>query len=113
MKTARPSCPRRALTRACAASEDEVHLLLVLSPRSDHIGRDYACLVSRPGTAALCCLIITELPQMPELADIVGNGFAIDRGPFFDRLRDYLDAEAQAGTLDFRSADGQTQPLSV
>lgn len=50
---------------------------------------------------------------MPELADIVGNGFAIDRGPFFDRLRDYLDAEAQAGTLDFRSADGQTQPLSV
>lgn len=46
-----------------------------------HIGRDYACLVSRPGTAALCRLIITELPQMPELADIVGTGFAIDRGP--------------------------------
>jgi AcrR family transcriptional regulator len=75
----------------------------------DHIGRDYACLVARPGTAALCRLIITELPQMPELADIVGTGFAIDRGPFFDRLRDYLDAEAQAGTLDFRSADGQPQ----
>jgi TetR/AcrR family transcriptional regulator, regulator of autoinduction and epiphytic fitness len=79
----------------------------------DHIGRDYACLVSRPGTAALCRLIITELPQMPELADIVGTGFAIDRGPFFDRLRDYLDAEAQAGTLDFRSADGQPQPTSA
>ncbi|WP_060884874.1 TetR/AcrR family transcriptional regulator [Streptomyces caniscabiei] len=77
----------------------------------DHIGRDYACLVARPGTAALCRLIITELPQMPELADIVGTGFAIDRGPFFDRLRDYLEAEAQAGTLDFRSADGQ--PLSA
>src|SRR5690242_4291008 len=44
----------------------------------DHIGRDYACLVARPGTAALCRLIITELPQMPELADIVGTGFAID-----------------------------------
>ena len=79
----------------------------------DHIGRDYACLVSRPGTAALCRLIITELPQMPELADIVGTGFAIDRGPFFDRLRDYLDAEVLAGTLDFRSADGQPQPASA
>ncbi|WP_254076099.1 TetR/AcrR family transcriptional regulator C-terminal domain-containing protein [Streptomyces sp. P3] len=79
----------------------------------DHIGRDYACLVARPGTAALCRLIITELPQMPELADIVGTGFAIDRGPFFDRLRDYLDAEAHAGTLDFRSADGQPQSASV
>ncbi|MEU9168444.1 TetR/AcrR family transcriptional regulator C-terminal domain-containing protein, partial [Streptomyces sp. NPDC048420] len=51
--------------------------------------------------------------QMPELADIVGAGFAIDRGPFFDRLRDYLDAEAQAGTLDFRSADGQPQSASA
>ena len=79
----------------------------------DHIGRDYACLVARPGTASLCRLIITELPQMPELADIVGTGFAIDRGPFFDRLRDYLDAEAQAGTLDFRSADGQPQSASA
>ncbi|WP_340384478.1 hypothetical protein U5640_42065 [Streptomyces sp. SS7] len=46
---------------------------------------------------------ITELPQMPELADIVGTGFAIDRGPFFDRLRDYLEAEL-AGTLIFCSA---------
>ncbi|WP_217240710.1 TetR/AcrR family transcriptional regulator [Streptomyces sp. AC555_RSS877] len=79
----------------------------------DHIGRDYACLVARPGTAALCRLIITELPQMPELADIVGTGFAIDRGPFFDRLRDYLETEAQAGTLDFRSADGQPQSASA
>ncbi|MFI0085998.1 TetR/AcrR family transcriptional regulator [Streptomyces bobili] len=79
----------------------------------DHIGRDYACLVARPGTAALCRLIITELPQMPELADIVGTGFAIDRGPFFDRLRDYLETEAQAGTLDFRSADGQAQSASA
>ncbi|MGO4649644.1 TetR/AcrR family transcriptional regulator [Nocardia sp. 2YAB30] len=79
----------------------------------DHIGRDYACLVSRPGTAALCRLIITELPQMPELADVVGTGFAIDRGPFFDRLCDYLEAEAQAGTLVFRSIDGQTQPASA
>ncbi|MGW2725323.1 TetR/AcrR family transcriptional regulator [Streptomyces sp. NPDC001492] len=70
-----------------------------------HIGRDYACLVSRPGTAALCRLIITELPQMPELADIVGTGSAIDRGPFFDRLRDYLEAEAQADTLIFRRTD--------
>ncbi|MGQ4388513.1 TetR/AcrR family transcriptional regulator [Streptomyces sp. SAS_270] len=78
----------------------------------DHIGRDYACLVGRPGTAALYRLIITELPQMPELADIVGTGFATDRGPFFDRLRDYLEAEAQAGTLDFRSADGQPQSAS-
>ncbi|WP_449348791.1 TetR/AcrR family transcriptional regulator [Streptomyces shaanxiensis] len=75
----------------------------------DHIGRDYACLVARPGTAALCRLIITELPQMPELADIVGTGFAIDRGPFFDRLRDYLESEAEAGTLDFRSSDGRPQ----
>jgi len=78
-----------------------------------HIGRDYACLVARPGTAALCRLVITELPRMPELADVVGTGFAIDRGPFFDRLRDYLKAEAQAGTLVFRSADGQTQPASA
>jgi TetR/AcrR family transcriptional regulator, regulator of autoinduction and epiphytic fitness len=79
----------------------------------DHIGRDYACLVARPGTAALCRLIITELPQMPELADIVGTGFAIDRGPFFDRLRGYLETEEQAGTLDFRSAGGRPQPASV
>ncbi|MCX5363821.1 TetR/AcrR family transcriptional regulator C-terminal domain-containing protein [Streptomyces sp. NBC_00124] len=56
---------------------------------------------------------IRARPEMPELADIVGTGFAIDRGPFFDRLRDYLDAEAQAGTLDFRSADGQEQPASA
>jgi AcrR family transcriptional regulator len=78
-----------------------------------HIGRDYACLVARPGTAALCRLVIAELPRMPELADVVGTGFAIDRGPFFDRLRDYLEAEAQAGTLVFRSADGRTQPTSA
>lgn len=78
-----------------------------------HIGRDYACLVARPGTAALCRLVITELPRMPELADVVGTGFAIDRGPFFNRLRDYLDAEARAGTLVFGSADGHTQPASA
>lgn len=78
-----------------------------------HIGRDYACLVSRPGTAALCRLVITELPQMPELAEIVGTGFAIDRGPFFDRLRNYLEAEEEAGTLAFPSTDGQVQPASA
>ncbi len=33
----------------------------------DHIGRDYACLVARPHTAALCRLIITELRQKPDL----------------------------------------------
>lgn len=71
------------------------------------IGRDYACLIGRPGTAALCRLVITELPRLPELADSVGTGFAIDRGPFFERLRTYLDAEAEAGTLQFHSADGQ------
>jgi len=54
-----------------------------------------------------------EEPHERGLADIVGTGFAIDRGPFFDRLRDYLDAEAQAGTLQFRSAAGQTQPASA
>ncbi|MDX2909303.1 hypothetical protein [Streptomyces griseiscabiei] len=79
----------------------------------DHIGRDCACLVPRPGTAALSRLIGTELPQMPEFADIVAAGFAIDRGPFFDRLRDCLDAEAQVGTLDFRSADGQPRQTSA
>lgn len=78
-----------------------------------HIGRDYACLVARPGTAALCRLVITEVPRMPELAEVVGTGFAIDRGPFFDRLRDYLEAEARAGTLVFCSVDGQTQPASA
>jgi len=72
------------------------------------IGRDYACLLGRPGTAALCRLVITELPRLPELADSVGTGFAIDRGPFFDRLRGYLDAEVEAGTLRFRSADGRS-----
>ncbi|MEY9995456.1 TetR/AcrR family transcriptional regulator of autoinduction and epiphytic fitness [Streptomyces sp. V4I8] len=71
------------------------------------IGRDYACLLGRPGTAALCRLVITELPRLPELADSVGTGFAIDRGPFFDRLRTYLDAEVEAGTLHFHSADGR------
>ncbi|MFE7272583.1 TetR/AcrR family transcriptional regulator [Streptomyces sp. NPDC057623] len=78
-----------------------------------HIGCDYACLLARPGTAALCRLVITELPRLPELADSVGTGFAIDRGPFFDRLRQYLEAEEQAGTLDFRSAEGHTQPASA
>ncbi|WP_316770423.1 TetR/AcrR family transcriptional regulator C-terminal domain-containing protein [Streptomyces sasae] len=78
-----------------------------------HIGRDYTCLVSRPGTAALCRLISTELPQTPELADIVGTGLAVDRGPFFDRLCDYLEAEVQAGTLISRSTDRQTQTASA
>ncbi|WP_431037696.1 TetR/AcrR family transcriptional regulator [Streptomyces sp. P6-2-1] len=63
------------------------------------IGRDYACLLARPGTAALCRLVITELPRMPELAHSVGTGFALDRGPFYERLRDYLEAESRAGTL--------------
>jgi hypothetical protein len=40
------------------------------------------------------------------------TGFAIDLGPFFDRLRDYLDTEAQADTLDFCSADAQPQSAS-
>ncbi|MFI1051393.1 TetR/AcrR family transcriptional regulator C-terminal domain-containing protein [Streptomyces griseoruber] len=78
-----------------------------------HIGRDYTCLVSRPGTAALCRLISTELPQTPELAAIVGTGSAVDRGPFFDRLCDYLEAEVQAGTLISRSTDRQTQTASA
>jgi AcrR family transcriptional regulator len=71
------------------------------------IGRDYACLVGRPGTAALCRLVITELPRLPELAESVGTGFATDRGPFFERLRTYLEAEVEAGTLDFHTADGR------
>ncbi|MEU1365618.1 TetR/AcrR family transcriptional regulator [Streptomyces sp. NPDC005803] len=71
------------------------------------IGRDYACLLGRPGTAALFRLVVAELPRLPELADSVGTGFAIDRGPFFERLRSYLEAEAEAGTLHFRSADGR------
>jgi hypothetical protein len=71
------------------------------------IGRDYACLLGRPGTAVLCRLVITELPRLPELAESVGTGFAIDRGPFFERLRAYLEAEVETGTLDFHTADGR------
>ncbi|MEU6231270.1 TetR/AcrR family transcriptional regulator [Streptomyces sp. NPDC047042] len=111
--------PTKAALFAAVTSEQwQLDVEYAAPPRDprhglDHIGRDYACLVSRPGTAALCRLIITELPQMPELADILATGFAIDRGPFFDRLRDYLEAEAQAGTLDFRTADGQPMSASA
>lgn len=60
------------------------------------VGRDYACLLARPGTADLFRLVIASLPRFP---DIAATHFSMDRGPFFDSVCEYLAAEVAAGTL--------------
>jgi AcrR family transcriptional regulator len=60
------------------------------------IGRDYACLLTRPGMASLFRTVIAETPRFPELGR---TQFDLGKGPFLDGLRKYLMSEQTVGTL--------------
>ena len=71
------------------------------------IGRDYACLLTRPGMAALFRIVIAEASRFPELGRAQ---FDLGQRPFHDRLCAYLTDERQAGTItcdDIDIAAGQ------
>ncbi|MCG8927282.1 TetR/AcrR family transcriptional regulator [Lentzea sp. CC55] len=61
------------------------------------LGNRYVALLTRPGMADLFRIVIAEAPRFPELGQ---TQFKLGKLPFFDAVRDYLAAEARAGTLD-------------
>lgn len=69
------------------------------------IGRRYAVLLTRPEMADLFRIVIAELPRFPELARAQ---FAQGKMPYFDSVRRYLEAEAEAGTASVADTDMAT-----
>ncbi|WP_256328519.1 TetR/AcrR family transcriptional regulator [Nocardioides sp. YR527] len=66
------------------------------------IGQKYAALLTRPEMTDLFRIVIAELPRFPELARAQ---FAQGKMPWFESVRDYLLAEAEAGTAIVADAD--------
>ncbi|MFJ9387674.1 TetR/AcrR family transcriptional regulator [Nocardioides sp. NPDC101246] len=66
------------------------------------ISRSYAALLTRPEMTDLFRIVIAELPRFPELARAQ---FAQGKMPWFESVRDYLLAEAEAGTAIVADAD--------
>ena len=60
------------------------------------LGRQYADLLNRPGMAGLHRMVIAEAPRFPELARIQ---FDLGKEPFFEPVRAYVAADADAGAL--------------
>lgn len=60
------------------------------------LGARYAELLRRPGMAGLHRMVIAEAPRFPELARVQ---FDLGKEPFFELVRDYIDAESTAGRL--------------
>jgi TetR/AcrR family transcriptional regulator of autoinduction and epiphytic fitness len=60
------------------------------------IGRRYVALLTRPGMADLFRIVIAEAHQFPELGR---THFALGKQPFWQTVRDYLDAQAAAGRI--------------
>lgn len=60
------------------------------------LGERYAALLLRPGMAGLHRMVIAEAPRFRELARIQ---FDLGKEPFFERVRDYLVAADEAGTM--------------
>lgn len=66
------------------------------------IGRRYAELLSRAQMTDLFRIVIAELPRFPELADAQ---FSQGKMPYFESVRDYLQAEHEAGTVRVEDVD--------
>ncbi|MBM9506151.1 TetR/AcrR family transcriptional regulator [Actinacidiphila acididurans] len=66
------------------------------------IGRDYACLLTRPGMAALFRIVIAESSRFPELGRMQGD---LGRQVFLSGLHGYFAAEHDAGTLHIPDPD--------
>ncbi|WP_369052697.1 TetR/AcrR family transcriptional regulator [Kineococcus terrestris] len=60
------------------------------------VGAVYAELLGRPDTAGLFRLVIAEAPSSPDLGR---RQFDLGKLPFFDEVRRYLRAAAEAGSL--------------
>ena len=60
------------------------------------LGARYAELLRRPGMAGLHRMVIAEAPRFPELARVQ---FDLGKEPFFELVRDYIDAESTDGRL--------------
>ena len=66
------------------------------------IGADYAALLADPKVRALFRVIIAEVPRFPELGrELYEKG----KQPYLVRLKDYVEAEIAAGTLDVGDVD--------
>jgi AcrR family transcriptional regulator len=67
-------------------------------PRSglQSLGNLYARLLRRPGMAGLHRMVIAEAPRFPELGRVQ---FDLGKEPFFERVREYVQAEVEAGAL--------------
>ncbi len=66
------------------------------------IGTRYAALISTREMTDLIRIVISELPRFPELA---GAQFSLGKMPYFQRVRDYLESEAAAGTASVPDLD--------
>lgn len=60
------------------------------------LGARYAELLGRPGMAGLHRMVIAEAPRFPELARVQ---FDLGKEPFFELVRDYIEAESVDGRL--------------
>ncbi len=60
------------------------------------LGGRYAALLHRPGMAGLHRMVIAEARRFPELGRVQ---FDLGKEPFFELVRDYIDAEAASGRL--------------
>ncbi len=60
------------------------------------LGARYAQLLRRPGMAGLHRMVIAEAPRFPDLGRVQ---FDLGKQPFFELVRDYIDSEARAGSL--------------
>jgi AcrR family transcriptional regulator len=66
------------------------------------IGADYAALLCEPKVRALFRVIIAEVPRFPELGrELYEKG----KRPYLVRLKDYVEAEISAGTLQVSDVD--------
>ncbi|WP_432498347.1 TetR/AcrR family transcriptional regulator C-terminal domain-containing protein [Kineococcus gypseus] len=65
------------------------------------LGTAYADLIGRPRTAGLVRLVIAQAPASPELGR---RQFDLGKMPFFEEVRRYLQAAAEAGSLDVEDA---------
>lgn len=66
------------------------------------IGSHYAELLARAQMTDLFRIVIAELPRFPELANAQ---FSHGKMPYFESLRNYLEIEHDAGTVQVEDAD--------
>jgi TetR/AcrR family transcriptional regulator of autoinduction and epiphytic fitness len=68
------------------------------NPRTglETLGNRYARLLRRPGMAGLHRMVIAEAPRFPELGRVQFN---LGKEPFFERVREYIQTEADSGSL--------------